>query len=41
MKEEKQELASNEDQDELIPKRGENPAQTRVKESRAKKQKGK
>ncbi len=39
MKEEKQELASNEDQDSLIPQRGENPAQARVKKSRGKKEK--
>jgi len=39
MNEEKQELASNEDEDGLIPKRGENPAQARVKKSRSKKEK--
>ena len=40
LNEEKQELASNDDEEGLIPKRGENPAQTRTKKSRAKRQKG-
>ncbi|MGI9077162.1 MAG: hypothetical protein ACR2G6_07530 [Gemmatimonadaceae bacterium] len=40
LNEEKQELASNEDEKGLIPKRRENPAQARVKASRARKQKG-
>ena len=40
LNEEKQELASNDDEEGLIPKRRENPAKARVKEFRAKKKKG-